>query len=220
MHAYRFRILSDEAEDFVRDIEILASQTFLDLHEYLVKLLEFNSSELASFSICNSRWYKQCEITLMDMDSGKDEEEDSDDEDKVRKVKLKTVLMTDSRLNMFMDDPHQRIMYEYDYMSPQVFFIELMKIIPADDNVIYPLCIKSEGILPRKRKPEIANDALLDDGLGIDELVMDDNNIAFDEELDENFANELGEGFEIEEGGVSAGAEERFDNNLEESQRI
>jgi len=220
MHAYRFRILSDEAEDFVRDIEILASRSFLDLHDYLVKLLEFNSAELASFSICNSRWYKQCEITLIDMDFGKDDMDDPDDEDQVKKAKLKTVLMADSRLNMFMEDPHQRIMYEYDYMNPQVFFIELMKIIPADESVVYPVCIKSEGILPRKRKPGLVNDALLDDGFGLDELLVDDAGTGFDDDVDENFSNELGDGFEIEEGGVSADAEEGFDNNMEESQRI
>lgn len=221
MHAYRFRILSHEAEDFVRDIEILASRTFLDLHEYLVKLLELNSKELASFSICNSRWNKQCEITLIDMDFGKDDLDDTDDEDHVKKVKLKTILMADSRLNMFMEDPHQNILYEHDYMNPSVFYIELKKIIPAENNIIYPICIKTEGTLPRKGKPQIESDSLLEDGLGLDELVVDDNELGFEEEIDENFASELGEeGFEIEEGGVSIDAEEGFGNNIEESQRI
>lgn len=221
MHAYRFRILSDEAEDFVRDIETLASRTFLDLHEYLGKLMEFDSNELASFSICNSRWAKQSEITLIDMDLDKVEKEDIDDEEVVKKVKLKTALMSDSRLNMFMDDPHQRIIYEYDYMNPQVFFIELMKIIPAETDIIYPVCIKSEGVLPRKRKLIVGGESLMEDSLGLDDVIVDENELGFEEEVDANFTTDFAEeGFEIEEGGVSIDAEENFDPNMEENQRI
>jgi hypothetical protein len=214
MHAYRFRILSDDSDDFVRDIEILAKQSFLDLHEYLVKLLEFGSNELASFSLCNSRWYKQCEITLIDMDFGKDEPDDDDDEPGVKKEKLKTYLMADSRLNEFMEDPHQRIIYEYDYMNPKLFYIELTKIVPADPNVVYPICIKSEGELPTKAKVAVGDDLLMDDddleGIGEVESI-----VAFDEELDEDFGSELAEGFEIEEREVGS-----YDNSSEESQRI
>ncbi|MEI6576905.1 MAG: hypothetical protein WCO63_12080 [Bacteroidota bacterium] len=218
MHAYRFRILSDESEDFVRDIEILASQTFLDLHEYLVKLLDFKSNELASFSICNSRWYKQCEITLIDMDFGKSDQDDEDDDEPVKKVKMKTVLMADSRLNEFMEDPHQKIIFEYDYMSPQLFFIELMKIVPSESNVIYPICIKSEGVSPRKLKPIIGDDSYLEEDDIFGGIAMNDSGQNYEEGLDDDFTNELGEGFEIENG-VEMDAEERFDSNAEESQR-
>ena len=92
MHAYRFRILTDEQEDFVRDVEIMANQTFLDFHNYLVRLLEFNSNELASFSICNSKWYKLCEITLLDMEL---EEMSEDAEEDKSSQKMKTYLMTE-----------------------------------------------------------------------------------------------------------------------------
>jgi hypothetical protein len=148
------------------------------------------------------------------MDFGKDEPDDDDDEPGVKKEKLKTYLMADSRLNEFMEDPHQRIIYEYDYMNPKLFYIELTKIVPADPNVVYPICIKSEGELPTKAKVAVGDDLLMDDddleGIGEVESI-----VAFDEELDEDFGSELAEGFEIEEREVGS-----YDNSSEESQRI
>lgn len=39
MHAYRFRLLFDEQEDFLRDFELLSSQTFADFHDLIKNLL-------------------------------------------------------------------------------------------------------------------------------------------------------------------------------------
>ena len=36
MHAYRFRVLLEDVEDFYRDIEIAASSTFADFHKAII----------------------------------------------------------------------------------------------------------------------------------------------------------------------------------------
>ena len=52
MHAYRFRMLMDDQEDFLRDFEILSSQTFLDFHNLIRESVELQGNELASFFVC------------------------------------------------------------------------------------------------------------------------------------------------------------------------
>ena len=45
---YRFRMLSDENDNFVRDFEVDASNTLLDLHDFLIKMLRYDQPYLTS----------------------------------------------------------------------------------------------------------------------------------------------------------------------------
>ncbi len=215
MHAYRFRILTDEQEDFVRDIEIMANQTFLDFHNYLVRLLEFDTNELASFSICNSKWYKLCEITLLDMQV--DENHEDEDETVKRTDKLKTYLMADSKLNNFIEDPHQRLVYEYDFLNIRTFYLELTKIVPAEMGIQYPRCVYSEGILVKKSASSADLMKGEDDGM-FDDLDLDEADKDFDDGLDDNFLKNLGEGYEIElDQSIEMNIDEPFEGNFDEN---
>ncbi|MEZ5082068.1 MAG: hypothetical protein R2750_01225 [Bacteroidales bacterium] len=71
MHIYKFRMLSGENDDFVRDIEIQASQTFKHFHDIINDCIVMKGNELASFHICDQKWNKNTEITLIDMLEGK-----------------------------------------------------------------------------------------------------------------------------------------------------
>lgn len=216
MHAYRFRILTDEQDDFVRDVEIMASQTFLDFHSYLVRLLELNTNELASFSICNSRWYKLCEITLLDMHTEEENPEDDDDNRK-KPDKLKTYPMADSRLKDFIEDPHQRLVYEFDFLNLRTFYLELSKIVPAEMGMQYPRCFFSEGTL-LKKATGVIDPTLVTADLEFDELDMEDADKEYDDGLDDSFLNNLGEGYEIEmDQTIGSSSEETFEGNFEES---
>ncbi len=217
MHAYRFRILTDEQDDFVRDVEILASQTFLDFHNYLVRLLEFNSNELASFSICNTKWYKLSEITLLDMQV--EEEKPDDEEDNNRNNRVKTFLMADSRLRDFIEDPHQRLIYEYDFLNLKTFYLELSKIVQAENGLQYPRCIHSEGIL--QKKTAVTPDAIPDDSdLSPDDFGLGEGEKEFEDELDDAFLGSLSEGFEIEiDRTIEMNMDESFEPGPEDSGR-
>jgi hypothetical protein len=218
MHAYRFRILTDEQEDFVRDVEIMANQTFLDFHNYLVRILEFNSNELASFSICNSRWYKLCEITLLDMEIEDHAEEEAEEEEK-KTDKMKTYLMADSKLNNFIEDPHQRLVYEYDFLNLRTFYLELTKIIPADMGIQYPRCVFSEGAL-QKKNLTVADLNMMGDDMELDDIDLEESDKDFDEGLDDTFIKSLNDGFEIEEDqSIGINIDETFDNNQQESSK-
>lgn len=164
MHLYRFRLLFEEQEDFLRDYDILASQTFLNFHDLIAETVELKGNELASFFICDRNWRKKKEITLIDMQQSEEERvEDKDDEDtrSARSPKIPILEMSKVKIKDVIDDPHQRLLYEYDFLNPKTFYIELMKIVDADPNDTYPKCIKSTGkLLPSAiaNSPFIAED--------------------------------------------------------------
>lgn len=139
MHAYRFRILLEDVDDFYRDIEIMANSTFEDLHKAIIQSVDFDGQEIASFYICDSKWNRKKEIVLIDMsDEG---------------TENPPLVMSKCKLAEYVDDPHQHMIYVYDFLNFYEFSIELSKIFPAEKNVVYPRCIKKSGIVPKSGAP-------------------------------------------------------------------
>lgn len=66
---FRFRMLSDENDNFVRDYEVPYDMTLLDFHNFILRSLEYEEC-MASFFTADERWEKLREFTLMDMDDG------------------------------------------------------------------------------------------------------------------------------------------------------
>ena len=61
---YRFTIISDESEDFRREIKIDSEATFYELHETILKSCGYTDDQMTSFFICDDNWEKETEITL------------------------------------------------------------------------------------------------------------------------------------------------------------
>lgn len=152
MFYYKFRVYYDEVEDFVRDIEILSTDNFESFHNILFSSIGLVGHELASFSICDAKWNRKNDITLIDMCDDQDTQtpDYDDDDDFSTKTHIPKFVMKDSILKDFITDPHQNIIYEYDYLNPKVFYIELMKTASADPNIAYPRCTNSVKELPKQ----------------------------------------------------------------------
>ena len=152
MFYYKFRVNFDDVEDFVRDIEILASDNFENFHKILYTSIGLKGNELASFSLCDVKWNKQKEVTLIDMgdDSVTAMPEYDENDDFTTKSNLPKFVMKDSVLKDFISDPHQHIIYEYDFLNPKIFYIELLKILPVKEDVKYPRCSYSLKELPKE----------------------------------------------------------------------
>ncbi|MCX7697405.1 MAG: plasmid pRiA4b ORF-3 family protein [Bacteroidales bacterium] len=132
-HIYRFRITSDDNDDFLRVIDIPANFTFLELHHYLYKILKLEGNELASFYILDNKYNKKKEITLIDMNVNDDENAES------------ILLMENVKLNQIIDDPHQKLAYVYDFMNMYTFNLELIKTFQGKEHSLYPQIIESIG---------------------------------------------------------------------------
>ncbi|MDD3876607.1 MAG: hypothetical protein PHT69_08300 [Bacteroidales bacterium] len=200
MHAYRFYLTPDNIEDFYFEIDILPSQTFRVFHDKILEVLQLSGTELASFYVSNNQWKKKTEITLIDMNIEDDSDLYDDEDDEMNKPKKKKILLMDKvKLSDIIDDPHQRFIYIYDFLSPWTVFVELMKIVEVDKPKLYPMCVKIDGELPVKKAiPKIET---LDDE--DENIVLGDDTEIHDEEEEDGFGNEfgadedaLGEGFD------------------------
>ena len=156
MHVYKFKLTIEESDEFIREIEILSNQTFEDFHKAILTSVNFDGSELASFFICNDKWYRKAEVTLLDMTEEEQNQQDEEDDDirVKRPERMKRFVMHKAVLNSFIEDPHQRLIYEYDFLNLKSFFIELIKIQPADPKVCYPACSLSKMDYPKDALPK------------------------------------------------------------------
>jgi len=191
MQVYRFRLLFEEQEDFLRDIEIKPGQTFKDFHDIILQSVDIESNELASFFICDPGWNKQREITLIDMGVKAPDTDFDEDEGKPVEIPIPVMIMEDVKIREVIDDPHQRMLFEYNFLNPTTFFIELMKIVEGDPKKVYPVCVKKEGTMTPTAAPNFLS--FLDDPdeeamLGeLDKLIESGE---LEEEIDENYTTE------------------------------
>ena len=157
MYYYKFKVLFDEVENFERNIEILSSDNFESFHQILYRSIGLTGNELASFSICDAKWNKRQEITLIDMqDDSKTETPVYEEEEEFStSSNIPKYIMKDAVLKDFITDPHQYIIYEYDFINPKVFYLELLKTFPVkEENAEFPRCTLSEGTLPKSDEPD------------------------------------------------------------------
>lgn len=110
---FRFTIISDEADNFMREIQIDSEATFLDLQNTILDSCGYSHDQMTSFHICESGWEKGQEITLEDMGGTLDED---------------VYIMRDTRLSDFLEDEKQHLLFTFDPLAERVFFIELSKI--------------------------------------------------------------------------------------------
>ena len=112
-----FEISSSEAPDFKRLIHINPEQTFEDLHLIIQRTCNFDHSQLASFLLSDDLWKKKIEISSLD--SGKSS------------PLLRSMRTT--KLNKYLTEIGQHIMYVFDYFNDRFLYIELKEILMKTD---------------------------------------------------------------------------------------
>jgi hypothetical protein len=148
MIIYRFRLTSEDQEDFIREIEIQPTQTFLDFHEIILSCADLESCQNAFFYTTDKKYKKHQEISYKQK---KKKIRKYDDElDEIITEEMVLHLMKNSRLNAFIEDPHQKMIYEYFGKDFYSFNLELFKIIKSEESIFLPRCVKSIGELPKK----------------------------------------------------------------------
>ena len=64
MLIYRFRITSADQEDFIREIEIQPTQTFLDFHDIIISCSDLNGCQNAMFFNTDKKYKPHQQISL------------------------------------------------------------------------------------------------------------------------------------------------------------
>src|ERR1700753_3129128 len=136
MALYRFRITFEDYDDVSREIDVKSNQTFEDLHRAIHQSTGYNPEFSSSFYVSNDQWIKGEEITYLPNQ---------------KRIDRGVALMDKVKLLKYIDDPHQKFYYTFNFDRPFDFHIELMKIILDETpGVTYPAIIKSTGDAPRQ----------------------------------------------------------------------
>ena len=134
MAILRFRIYWEEDESIYRDVAIMHTQTFFDLHNAILSSFEFDNKHKATFYRSNDTWKRGREISL--------EKYDKD-------YKADPLIMSEVTIGSEIKDPNQKFIYEYDFNKNWHFMVELI-LVDKEENkkLTYPACIRVEGISP------------------------------------------------------------------------
>jgi hypothetical protein len=135
MAIYRFRLSFEDYDEVIREIDIKSTQTFEDLHNALHRSTGYTPEKSSSFYVSSDHWIKGDEIAYLPNQ---------------KKLDRGVALMEKSRLSSFIEDPHQKFYYIYNFDRPFDFHVELIKIILQDDpKANYPALFKSVGEAPK-----------------------------------------------------------------------
>lgn len=129
---YKFLILSDEVDNFAREISIDSEATFLDLQNAILDSVNYTKDQMTSFFLCDDDWEKRTEITLIEMDSSPEYD---------------SWVMDDTRLSELIEEEKQKLLFVFDYMTERSFFMELRSIELGKD-LDKAICTRSEGVPP------------------------------------------------------------------------
>lgn len=131
---FKFLLISDEVDDFVREISIDSESSFLDLNNIILESASYTKNEMTSFYLCDDDWEKGTEVTLMEMDTD---------------PAFDSWVMKDTKLSDLLEDERQRLLFVFDYITERSFFMELMEILPGK-SLAKAKCTKSEGDAPKQ----------------------------------------------------------------------
>lgn len=130
---YRFILVSDEVDDFYREIKIDPESSFLDFHKAILDSVGFPDDQMTSFFVCEDNWEKCEEITLQEMRTRSDED---------------NWVMESTKISEFVEDEGQRLLYVFDPLAERCFFIELKEI--SGGKPAKPECSRKSGNAPRQ----------------------------------------------------------------------
>lgn len=165
---YKFVIVSDEADDFLREISIDSEAKFIDLHNAILESTGYANDSITSFFVCNDDWEKEQEITLMEMDTSADTD---------------SYVMDETALDELLSEEGQKLLYVFDMVNDRAFFMQLAEIVTGKD-LEKAVCTKSRGKAPEQavledlteltKKPLTAENLLEDEDFYGDEGYNDD----------------------------------------------
>ncbi len=136
MAVLKFRAYYEEDDAVYRDVVIKHSQTFLDLHNAILKAYEFDNKHQGTFYRSNDNWQRGREISL--------EKYDKD-------YKAEPLIMANTTIGSEIRDTNQKFIYVYDFSKNWTFLVELINVTKEESSkIIYPATSRVEGIGPQQ----------------------------------------------------------------------
>jgi hypothetical protein len=134
MAVLRFRVYFEEDDSIYRDVVVKHTQSFLQLHQVILKSYEFDSKHQATFYRSNDNWQRGREISLAKYE---------------KPYKVLPLLMEETPIGTEIRDPNQKFIYVYDFVKNWSFMVELINVSKEENAKLdYPAVVKTEGIAP------------------------------------------------------------------------
>lgn len=166
---FRFRMLSDENDRFLRDYEVLYDMTLLEFHEFLLEALEYEPC-MASFFTAENRWKKLREFTLMDMGEGGEDAPEP---------------MAEVRLGQIIHRLRDRLIYLFDLFGDRAYYLELTGACEADPEAHYPREVYAVADVPDQYDP--SKTVIEDDGSIFDDVMSEFEDFDGDDNYDDEY---------------------------------
>ena len=134
---YKITFSCEEGDNFRLTLEADPDATFLELHKAILDAVKYTDDQMTSFFMCNDRWEKEQEVTLVEMESNFDYD---------------NMVMESTRLSELMDEQGQRLIYIFDPMFERYFFGSLREITPGTMTGVR--CVEKKGKAPTQLQKE------------------------------------------------------------------
>jgi hypothetical protein len=127
---FKFRVYFEEQTEVERIIDVRANQTFQDFYDIILKSIKFKPDTPCSFFMSTQNWRKGKEISNL--------------------PETGALKLTETRLNSLVIDPSQRIILEMYGNPVWEMYIEMVRILKADDEEMFPRLVKELGTPPKQ----------------------------------------------------------------------
>lgn len=136
MAILKFRVYWEEDDAIYRDVLVKHTQSFLELHQIILKAFEFDQIHAATFFRSNDIWKRGREISK---------------EVYEKEYVAPPLIMSETGIGTEIIDTNQHFIYVYDFAKTWTFLIELIQVIKnadADLTLAYPIISRIEGVGP------------------------------------------------------------------------
>lgn len=166
----KFRMLSDENDNFVRDFEVMPDMTLAAFHDFIIKSVGYDDC-MASFFTADDYWNRQREFTLMDMGDGMGGED-------------APIPMSDITLAELVVADCHRLIYQFDMIADRAFYLELVNAAQPNNSLEYPRVAFENAPVPDQYDPDAVSS---DEGSIFDEMMGEFGEFDGDDSYDDEY---------------------------------
>ncbi|MBR5821816.1 MAG: hypothetical protein IKY51_03080 [Alistipes sp.] len=164
---FKYRMLSDESDNFVRDFEVYPDMTLTEFHNFVLRALGYDECMVSIFK-SDAEWRLVEEFSEIDM--GDDIPDAPRCMDKVRLMEVN-------------NDFHDRLIYTFDMLNDRSYYLELIDMQRPQEGMKYPRVAFEHAAVPDQYNPE----ATVQSGSIFDEMMSDYNEFDGDDSYDDEY---------------------------------
>ena len=165
---FKYRMLSDESDNFVRDFEVYPDMTLTEFHQFLCRALRYDDDMVSIFK-SDAEWRPVEEFSQLDMGGDM--------------MGGAPRTMDSVRLMEVTNDFHDRMIYTFDMLNNRSYYIELIDMQRPAEGLSYPRVAFEHAPVPDQYDPEATEQA----GSIFEEMMSDYNEFDGDDSYDDEF---------------------------------